>query len=79
MLFFKPLNERFKVYSAPFRITQDVVRAQTPASRASAGTTGATLVVKGKVAYQACDDLICYLPVEAPVSWTIRLKEPTVR
>jgi Disulphide bond corrector protein DsbC len=79
VLFFKPLNERFKVYSAPFRITQDVVLAQTPASRAGVGATSATLVVKGKVTYQACDDLICYLPVEAPVSWTIRLKNTPVR
>jgi hypothetical protein len=79
VLFFKPLNERFKVYSAPFRITQDVILAETPALRARAGTADTTLVVKGKVAYQACDDLICYLPVEARVSWTLTLKNAPVR
>jgi hypothetical protein len=79
VLFFKPLNERFKVYSAPFRIAQDVIVAETPALRARAGTAGTTLVVKGKVSYQACDDLICYLPVEAPVNWTLRLKNAPVR
>jgi Disulphide bond corrector protein DsbC len=78
-LFFKPLNERFKVYSAPFRITQDVVLTETQAAHARAGTAGPTLVVKGKVAYQACDDLICYLPVEARVSWPVRLKSASVR
>jgi hypothetical protein len=75
-LFFKPLNERFKVYSAPFRITQDVVLTETQATHLRTGTAGTTVVVKGKVAYQACDDLICYLPVEAAVSWAIRLKSP---
>jgi hypothetical protein len=79
VLFFKPLNERFKVYSTPFRITQDVILAESPVLRARAGTDGTTLVVKGKVAYQACDDLICYLPVEAPVSWTLKLKSASVR
>jgi hypothetical protein len=79
VLFFKPLNESFKVYSAPFRITQDVVLAETTTPRMRAGTDGATIVVRGKVAYQACDDLICYLPVEAPVSWTLRLKDASVR
>jgi hypothetical protein len=71
------MNEHFKVYSAPFGITQDVILAEAPARRAGAADT--TLVVKGKVAYQACDDLICYLPVEATVSWTLRLKNASVR
>jgi DsbC/DsbD-like thiol-disulfide interchange protein len=79
VLFFKPLNERFKVYSAPFRISQDVILAETLAVRARAATADTTLVVRGKVAYQACDDLICYLPVEASVSWPLRLKTASDR
>jgi hypothetical protein len=79
VLFFKPLNERFKVYSAPFRITQDVVLTEKQATDGRAGMPGTTLVVSGKVSYQACDDLICYLPVEARVSWSLRLKSASVR
>jgi hypothetical protein len=79
VLFFKPLNESFKVYSGPFRITQDVVLAETPTPRTRQGTDAATIVVRGRVAYQACDDLICYLPVESPVSWTLRPKDASVR
>ena len=69
-LFFKPLNERFKVYSRPFRITQDIIVSPDP------GANLESLVVKGKVSYQACDDLVCYLPVDVPVTWTLRLKAP---
>jgi hypothetical protein len=73
VLFFKPLNERFKVYSKPFRIAQDVVVPYSQETRGLAKASAATLVVKGKVHYQACDDAVCYLPVDVPVSWTIRL------
>ena len=70
ILFFKPLNERFKVYSRPFRITQDIIVA-TPAK-----LPDNSLVVRGKVSYQACDDLVCYLPVDVPVTWTLRVTAP---
>jgi Disulphide bond corrector protein DsbC len=71
-LFFKPLNERFKVYSRPFRITQDII-VSTPARP---NPPDKFLVVKGKVSYQACDDLVCYLPVDVPVTWTLRVTAP---
>jgi hypothetical protein len=75
--FFKPLNERFKVYSRPFRIGQDVVVSPSQEVRARAKMPDATLTVKGTLSYQACDDEVCYLPVEAPVSWTLKLKTLT--
>jgi hypothetical protein len=71
--YFKPLNETFKVYSKPFRISQDIIVSVSPDIRARAKAPGATVVVKGKVSYQACDDAVCYLPVDVPVSWTIAL------
>ncbi|MGH9314045.1 MAG: protein-disulfide reductase DsbD domain-containing protein [Vicinamibacterales bacterium] len=70
IFFFRPLNERFKVYSKPFRIAQDVVVS----TDARGNTPGASVVVKGKVSYQACDDAVCYLPVDVPVAWTVRLR-----
>jgi hypothetical protein len=71
-LFFKPLNVRFKVYSRPFRIAQDIIVA--PESRTRRPEE--SLVVRGKVSYQACDDLVCYLPVDVPVAWTLRITAP---
>jgi DsbC/DsbD-like thiol-disulfide interchange protein len=54
------LNETQLVYSKPFRIVQDVT---VPA--------GGPLTLKGTLRYQACDDAICYLPVNVSVTWTI--------
>jgi hypothetical protein len=36
--------------------------------------SGETIVVAGKVTYQACDDRVCYPPESAPVSWTVNVK-----
>jgi hypothetical protein len=70
--FFKPLNETQLVYSKPFRIVQDITVALTPPVRERARTGGA-LAVSGTLQYQACDDSICYVPVNVPVRWTVGL------
>lgn len=72
--FFAPLKETQLVYSKPFRIVQDLTVALTPAVREQARTAGATLTIGGTLRYQACDDAICYLPKELPVSWTVALR-----
>lgn len=73
--YFKALEETQLVYSKPFQIVQDVTIASTPALGNRARTPGATLVVKGTLEYQACDESVCYRPVSVPVTWTLRLKE----
>jgi len=75
---FKPLNERQRVYSKPFRILQDVTVLLAPAVRERARAAGATLTVTGTLNYQACDDQVCYRPSSVPLSWTVRL-EPLAR
>jgi hypothetical protein len=71
---FEPLKETQLVYSKPFRIVQDITAAVTPAMRDRARAAGASVVVSGTLRYQACDDKICYMPRELPVSWTLSLK-----
>jgi hypothetical protein len=71
-LFFAPLKLTQLVYSKPFRITQQVTVSPAVAQRARA--TGGTLVVKGTLHYQACDDKVCYVPKNVPLSWTLSLK-----
>lgn len=51
------------VYSQPFHITDDVTLAK--------GAPAAT-VIRGSLRYQACDDVICYLPTTVPLEWTIK-------
>jgi hypothetical protein len=62
--FFAPLKETQRVYSKPFRIVQPVTLAPT--------AKGA-VTIKGTLRYQACDDAICYMPQNVPVSWTINV------
>ncbi len=70
--FFAPLKLTQLVYSKPFRITQQVT--VSPAVAQHARETGGTLVVKGTLRYQACDDKVCYMPKSVPLSWTLSLK-----
>lgn len=69
---FKPLKERVTVYQRRVRIVQDVTLAVTPESRARA-SAGELLTINGTLAYQACDDKICFAPTEAPVTWQVGL------
>jgi DsbC/DsbD-like thiol-disulfide interchange protein len=71
--FMPALNETQLVYSKPFRVTQEVTLARTPALRERARQGAASLTIKGTVRYQACDDRICYLPANVPVEWTVKL------
>jgi DsbC/DsbD-like thiol-disulfide interchange protein len=61
-LFFPELKETQIVYSKPFRITQPVTLAKGAVSE---------MTITGTVRYQACDDSICYLPQDVPVTWQI--------
>jgi hypothetical protein len=70
--FVDPLGERVQVYDRPFRITEQVTLTLTPSMRQRA-TARDSLVVAGALAYQACDDKICYRPETIPVQWTIAL------
>ena len=75
---FEPLDERVEVYEQPFTLVQEVT---IPMSRDIAGLAAqqnATLTIEGTLEYQACDDAICYTPVELPVSWTFAWR-PLVR
>jgi DsbC/DsbD-like thiol-disulfide interchange protein len=60
------INESQLVYDKPFRITQDV----TLASKLKFNS--APLTIKGSIRYQACNDQVCFLPKEIPVSWTVK-------
>ena len=73
---FRPLNERQRVYSKPFRIVQEVTIPVTPETRAQAKT--GTLTIDATLHYQACDDAVCYRPVSVPLTWTVKM-DPLAR
>jgi hypothetical protein len=71
--YFEPLDETVEVYSAPFRLTREVTLLDTPAARAAlAGRS--SVAVTGTLAYQACDDRVCYSPTKVPVRVEVRVK-----
>jgi len=71
--FFKPLNEHVAVYQRPFRIVQDLMIDPSP--QADAALKGvASMNIEGSLAYQACDDTVCFNPQSVPLAWTVTLK-----
>ena len=65
--FFEPLKEHVPVYQTPFRLEQTITIG--PSLKA-----GDRVTVAGVLNYQACDDVVCFTPVSAPVSWTVTVK-----
>jgi hypothetical protein len=65
--YFEPLKEHVPVYQAPFRLEQTITLGQSLKA-------GDPVSVAGMVTYQACDDVVCFNPVSAPVSWTVTVK-----
>jgi DsbC/DsbD-like thiol-disulfide interchange protein len=74
---FAPLKETVQVYDARFRVTQEVTLALSRELRQRAAARE-TLVIRGQLAYQACDDAVCYRPDTIPLTWRVRLV-PLVR
>lgn len=72
--YFEPLDERVQVYERPFRLTQDVTVVANQDTAKLAATPNGTFMVAGVIEYQACDDKVCYDPVELPISWTFTWK-----
>ena len=70
--YFEPLRETVKVYDKPFRIAQDITLAATPALRRRAAARE-MLEISATLAYQACDDAVCYRPESLPLTWRVRL------
>jgi hypothetical protein len=75
---FEPLNERIPVYQKPFTLRQELVLDDRPEARAAFGGR-TSLTVSGVLAYQACDDKVCFNPVTVPLSWTLPLTSAAAR
>ncbi len=71
--YFEPLKERVPVFQRPFRLVQDVSVAADPQAQAALRALQ-TVTVRGTLAYQACDDRICYAPQRVSLEWTVGLR-----
>ncbi len=71
--FFAPLNEHVPVYQRPFRIVQDLEIDPSPEA-SGALKDRREMRITATLAYQACDDKVCFAPQSAPITWTIALR-----
>ncbi|HET7617980.1 MAG TPA: protein-disulfide reductase DsbD domain-containing protein [Vicinamibacterales bacterium] len=60
-VYMKALDETQLVFDRPFRIVQPVTLTSNKDRKQIGGT----------VRYQACDDVMCYIPATVKVSWTV--------
>jgi hypothetical protein len=65
--YFEPLKEHVPVFHTPFRLEQAIVLGASLKA-------GERVTVTGLMKYQACDDVVCFNPVTAPVSWSVTVK-----
>ena len=71
---FKPLNEHVQVYQRPFRIVQGVLIDASPQAAASLKDV-TSMTITGLLAYQACDDKVCFTPQTVPLTWTVTVRQ----
>jgi len=71
---FEPLNEHVKVFQQPFRIVQDIALDASPEAQAALKDVS-SLMLKGTLSYQACDDRICFSPQSVPLTWTAAVRQ----
>jgi peroxiredoxin len=71
--YFEPFDENVPVYEAPFTLVQEVVLKGDLESQGMVRGMD-TVTITGRLRYQACDDRICYIPAEIPMSWTMTLR-----
>ena len=75
--YFAPLKETVKVYDRPMRVTQEITLGLSQDLRRRAAAKE-TLAITGSLAYQACDDKVCYRSETLPLAWSLSLT-PFVR
>ena len=73
ILYLPAIKERVPVFEGTFRISQDVKVNTGAGFGGSLGKDGTTIVITGKLEYQACDKTICYLPTSVPVKWQLQV------
>jgi len=73
VLYMPAIQERVPVFQGTFRIRQDVKVSSAAEFSSSLGTDGKTLMIAGKLNYQACDSKVCFLPASIPVQWRLQV------
>ena len=71
-LYLAPIQQNVSVFQGKFQITEDINMASNDALQAI--LSGSREVkITGKLRYQACDDMVCYLPQTIPLEWALKV------
>jgi DsbC/DsbD-like thiol-disulfide interchange protein len=71
--FFAPLKETVSVYSKPF-VVKLPLKVSPEFLKGRAASSGDKVTLTGTVAYQACDDKVCFPPQNLPFSVDVPVK-----
>lgn len=74
-LYLKAIQEQVPVFEGKFAITQEVTVSFSKVGDGlrSLASSEKTIVIKGELKYQACDETVCYPPTAVPVQWQLQV------
>jgi hypothetical protein len=68
MLRLEAIGETVPVLTGKFRLTRDITLAADDKLKAALDADG-NFTIEGSLRYQACDDRLCYIPKDLPLTW----------
>jgi peroxiredoxin len=74
VLYLPAIQERAPVFEGAFRIRQELKVNSMMEFSGALPAEGKEVSIKGKLAYQACDSKICFLPANVPVEWQFQIQ-----
>jgi len=75
VLYLEAIQEHVPVFEGKFRISQDATVKESTTREVVRSLVAAdrVVVITGELAYQACDDKVCYPPATVPVEWRVKV------
>jgi AhpC/TSA family/Thiol:disulfide interchange protein DsbD, N-terminal len=74
MLHLPAIDETVPAYTGGFRLTRDVTIGVADKVKPLLDGSG-RFTLNGTLRYQACDDRVCYVPQNLPVTWTFQFQD----
>jgi hypothetical protein len=68
------IDETVPAYTGRFRLTRDVTIGAADKVKPLLDGSG-QFTLEGSLRYQACDDRVCYIPQNLPVTWTLQFQD----
>ena len=68
------IDETVPAYTGRFRLTRDVTIGAADKVKPLLDASG-QFTLEGALRYQACDDRVCYIPQNLPVTWTLQFQD----